>query len=280
LQFCRGCPYFANVLLTIKLDREQKSMKVLVADDNAEFLDNVREIIELLGFEAVTASDGIEAVKKVVEEKPDLILMDIKMPGMDGVSAFRKIKDISPKTPVILITAFAAEEVVEGALREGVFGCLRKPINFDGLFEIIQNAISGGKLVLVVDDNKEFTENVKDVLDHQGYRTNVAHDGVKAVAAAHENKYDVILLDMKLPYLNGLEVYKQVRQLRPDVTVIVATGVPDEMGVLAEEAVEKSAYAALEKPLDMDKLLALLARINEQKEKGKLEKPGKEPDSK
>ena len=114
------------------------------------------------------------------------------------------------------------------------------------------------------------------MLDGKGYVTSVAYDGSKAIADARENKFDVILLDMNLPYLNGLEVYQAIRAVRPDVTVIVATGFPEEMGKLAKEAVKQSAYTWLSKPLDMDKLLSLLDRIKEQKAKGKLEKPGNE----
>jgi two-component system, NtrC family, response regulator HydG len=256
---------------------DNRNINILIVDDNIEFCENVRDIVELRGFGVVTASDGIEAVRKAKETKPDLVIMDIRMPKMDGVTAFRQIKEISPGTPVILVTAYAGDSVIEDALREGVFGCLSKPVDFDELFDIVNKAASGRRLVLVVDDNKDLTVNIKDVLDSKGFVTGVAYDGKDAIAEARENRYDVILLDMNLPYFNGLEVYESVREVRPDVTVIVATGFPEEMGAMARETVEKSAYTWLEKPLDMDKLLSLLDRIKEQKAKGKLEKPGNEP---
>ena len=255
---------------------DNRNINILIVDDNIDFCENVRDIVELRGFGVVTAANGVEAVQKTKETRPDLIIMDIRMPKMDGVAAFRQIKEISPETPVILVTAYAGDNVIEGALREGVFGLLRKPVDFNELFNIIDNASSGKRLVLVVDDNKDLTANIKDVLDGKGYVTSVAYDGSKAIADARENKFDVILLDMNLPYLNGLEVYQAIRAVRPDVTVIVATGFPEEMGKLAKEAVKQSAYTWLSKPLDMDKLLSLLDRIKEQKAKGKLEKPGNE----
>ena len=103
---------------------DNRNINILIVDDNTEFRENVRDIVELRGFGVVTAADGIEAVKKTKETRPDLIIMDIRMPKMDGVAAFRQIKEISPETPVILVTAYAGDNVIEGALREGVFGLL------------------------------------------------------------------------------------------------------------------------------------------------------------
>jgi DNA-binding NtrC family response regulator len=90
-----------------------------------------------------------------------------------------------------------------------------------------------------------------------------------AIQKTRETDFGIIILDMKLPPLNGLETYLAIRDIRPDVVVIIITGYPQEMGDLAQQAVGKSAYVCLEKPIDMDSLLLLLDQIERQKAKGK-----------
>ncbi len=250
-----------------------KKARILVVDDNEEFCQNVKDVVELHGYEVLTAYDGFQALDLVRQNGLDLVLMDVRMPVIDGVATFKKIKQIAPQTPVIMVTAYAVEQLVRDALRQGAFGFVRKPLDFELLFALIENAVSKGALVLVVDDDRDLCANMKDVLSDKGYRACVAHDGSTAVEKAWESDFDVILLDMKLPPVNGLETYLSVRDIRPDVVVVIITGHRQEMGDLVEQAIEGTAYTCLEKPIDMDRLLSLLERIRQQKAKGASEKP-------
>jgi len=245
-----------------------KKARILVVDDNEEFCQNMKDIVELQGYEVLTAHDGFQALELVRQNGLDLVLMDVRMPVMDGVATFKKIKQIAPQTPVIMVTAYAVEQLVRDALRQGAFGFLRKPLDFELLFAVIESAVSKGALVLVVDDDRDLCANMKDVLSDRGYRVSVAHDGSTAIEKAWESDFDVILLDMKLPPLNGLETYFSVRDIRLDVVVIIITGHRQEMGDLVEQAIRETAYTCLEKPIDMDELFSLLEQIMERKGKG------------
>ena len=251
---------FGSLFTLTKLGRAAM-LKVLVVDDNEEFCQNVKDIMELEGHKVLTAYDGLKAVELVKKEKPDLVLMDVKLPRMDGVTAFRKIKEIAPETPVIMMTAYAVEELVRDALREGAFGSLKKPLELDRLIPYIENAIPGGTRVLVVDDDEGFCTNIKEVLEEKGYQVSVAYNGDSAIEKAWESDFDIILMDLKLPSLNGLETYLVIREIRPKAKVIMITGYPQAMRKLAEEAVRKSAYTWLEKPVDINSLLSLLEQI-------------------
>ncbi len=112
----------------------EKKLKILVVDDNEDFCRNVEDILELKGYDVQSAHDGFKALEIVRHNGIDLVLLDIKMPVMNGVETFRKIKELAPGTPVIMITAYAVEELIRDSLREGVFGILRKPLDFDKLF--------------------------------------------------------------------------------------------------------------------------------------------------
>jgi len=190
------------------------------------------------------------------------------------VETFKKIKEIAPNTPVIMITAHTVENLIKEALREGAFGVLKKPLDFDRLFALIEKAVTEGALILVVDDDENLCANLKDNLSDKGYQVCVAYDGNMAIEMTRENIFDIMLIDLKLPSLNGLETYLAIRDIRPNVVAIIISGYLQEMSELARQAIRESAYTCLEKPINMDKLVELLERIREQKARGTLEKPG------
>lgn len=138
--------------------------RILVVDDNEEFCRNVKDIVELKGYTVATAYDGFKALELVKQNGFDLVLMDIRMPVIDGVETFKKVKKIAPDTPVIMVTAFAVEDLIREALREGAFGSLKKPLDFDKLFKLIEQATPDGKLILIVDDDENLCANMQDVL--------------------------------------------------------------------------------------------------------------------
>jgi CheY-like chemotaxis protein len=227
----------------------------------------------LEGYAVLIASDGFRALDIIKSTPVDLILMDIKMPVMNGVETYKKIKQIIPATPVIMLTAFALEELIQESIQEGAFACLKKPLDFDELFTTIQNAIPKGSMILVVDDDEHLCQNLLDVLSAKGYRVSVAMDSFSAIEKVRNNVFDIMLLDLKLPPLNGLETYLTIRRLCPRIVVIIITGYVPEMEDTINMVRKKGAYALLEKPIDMDHLLSILAEIETGKRKNEPENP-------
>ncbi len=250
-----------------------ESKRILVVDDNREFLQNVTDILELRDFEVAGAEDGPAALELAGRDRFDLVLLDVRMPVMDGLEVFRRLRDIAPGTPVIMATAFAVEMLIRDALREGAFGALNKPLDFDRLFELIDQATGSGLMVLIVDDDEQLCANLADLISERGYRVDTANDGDRAVELAREESLDIMLIDLKLPTRNGLETYLAIREFRPTMVAIIITGHLAEMAQLAQRATEQSAYACLEKPLDIDRLISMLERIERQKQDGTINKP-------
>lgn len=213
--------------------------RILVVDDNEEFCQNVTDILEMRDCDVMRAYTGLKALEMVKQNGYDLVLMDIKMPVMDGVETFKKIKEVAPGVPVIMVTAYALEQLIREALREGAYGFLKKPLDFDLLLILIDKAINKGTLILVADDDENLCTNIKEVLSEQGYRACTAYDGNKAVEKARRNNFDIILLDMKLPMLNGLETYLSIRDFRPNMVAVIITGYAKEMSKLIEQALQK-----------------------------------------
>lgn len=115
-----------------------KISRILVVDDEAEFCENVKDVLELEGYEVVTAYDGLQAIQMVKQNVPDMILMDINMPKMGGPEAFKKIREIVPRIPIAMMTAYSMDDAITDTLK-GACGFLDKPLSFDRLFTIIED---------------------------------------------------------------------------------------------------------------------------------------------
>ena len=115
-------------------------MRILVAEDETIIRLDLRDLLERSGFEVCAeAKDGDEAVELARSERPDLAIMDVKMPGLDGIEAARRILDERP-IPIVMLTAYGQDELVSRAVEAGVFGYLVKPFREQDLLPAIQTA--------------------------------------------------------------------------------------------------------------------------------------------
>ncbi|MBU2028170.1 MAG: sigma-54 dependent transcriptional regulator, partial [Proteobacteria bacterium] len=116
--------------------------RILVVDDDQ----GMREFLEIMltreGYRVTTVGDGGKALNQCRKEKIDLVITDLRMPKMDGIGFLRKIKDISPETMVILITAYASGETALTAMKEGAYDYIEKDFAIEDLKRIIQNALT------------------------------------------------------------------------------------------------------------------------------------------
>ena len=115
--------------------------RIVIADDEALICMDLREMLEEAGHTVVgIGSDGVEALEQVKEKKPDLVIMDVKMPRLDGIQAAKMIAHDS-LAPVVLLTAFGDEDIIEKAKKSMVFGYVMKPVEEKTLFPAIQIAV-------------------------------------------------------------------------------------------------------------------------------------------
>jgi len=190
---------------------------ILVVDDNLSIVKTMSFVLVRKGYIVATASDGKEALERVRETAFDLIFMDIKMPLMDGVETYRKIKEIRPGASVVMMTAYAVEDLVQDALREGAYGVLYKPLDMERAVSIIDEARAAKKsaLILVVDDDPGTCTTLKNILTRKDYGVVVANSGEEAISIAEEKSPDILLIDMILPVLNGLVTYLAIKEVDP-----------------------------------------------------------------
>lgn len=125
-------------------------VRILVVDDEQSVRMTLAANLELEGFAVAEASGGEEALALVAASSFDLVLSDIKMPGLNGVDLFLAIKAMRPGLPVVLMSAFAMEALVARAIQAGVFTVVTKPFSIDSIASLLARAVRG-PIVLVVD---------------------------------------------------------------------------------------------------------------------------------
>ena len=107
--------------------------KLLLVDDEEDFISALSERLRLRNFETNVARSGAEALLEIERERPDIVLLDLKMPGMDGMEALEKIKGLDPSIEVIMVTGSVDRAIGEAALKAGASGHIIKPIDIDDL---------------------------------------------------------------------------------------------------------------------------------------------------
>lgn len=241
--------------------------RILLVDDNEAFLDSTKDVLEDEGYDVVTASNGADAIRHVETRPFDLVLMDIKMPGLSGIDAFVEIKKRTPDIKVIMCTAYIVEASIRKALAEGAYAVLNKPFEMDLLFRTIDSALAPCKFggpILVADDDEQVRSAVQSVLASAGNTVFVAKDGHEALKLAQARKFDIVLLDADLPLINGPELHNLIKARQPDLlaTIIMDASEsmsPDTRSGLARE----KGLTRLTKPLDMHQVKELIDIIRE-----------------
>ncbi len=114
--------------------------------------------------------------------------------------------------------------------------------------------------VLVVDDNVDLCRNIADILELKGYEIACVYDATQAIDEYLQQSFDMVIMDIKMPGINGLEALKVLKQINPQVIVILITAFADDL--LFKEDIESSSYTVFRKPIDVDKLIDLLERLN------------------
>jgi two-component system cell cycle response regulator DivK len=119
--------------------------RILVVEDNPKNLKLVRDVLTFSGFEVIEATSGEDGVRLAHEELPDLILMDLQLPGIDGTEALRRIRESDEAhVPVVAVTAFAMNEDREKAFESGFDGYVEKPISVRGLPQQVRDFLQLG----------------------------------------------------------------------------------------------------------------------------------------
>jgi DNA-binding response OmpR family regulator len=235
---------------------------VLIVDDDTMIRKQLEQSLKRNFFETLQAASGEDALKIIEQGKADVVVIDVKLPGINGLEVLKKCKEKSSNTEVIVITGYGSQEIAIQALREGAIDYIEKPIIEEELNAALGRALEklGEKkdltyknAILIIDDEKSAVERLKKFMEKEEFSAFGALSGGEGLDIIQKNKIDVVITDIKMPDIDGIEVLKRAKKLYSDIEVIMITGHGEQE--LAVKSLRAGANDYLQKPVNLDELL-------------------------
>ncbi len=216
------------------------------------------------------AFDGAGALDLLSRRAFDVVVLDVKMPGIDGVDTFRAIKRKMPDLPVILLTGHGNLSQAFETSREGVFDYLTKPCDVEKIAEVVRRAADRPKPLaerevrlqeegielLLVDDDLELVRSLTPALERRGIRVAEAHGGEEALEKLGDRAFDVAVVDVVMPGMGGLDLLDRIQEADPRLEVVILTGNPKVGDV--RRGLKEGAFDYLVKPQPVESLVEVI----------------------
>ncbi len=255
---------------------EQPTPTILCVDDEPEVLEVLTEYFTGQGYQVVTATNGVEAMFQTQRCLPQAIILDLFMPRLGGLGALDRIRRLVPEIVPILISGNpgALEMVTEAGI--DVAGAFEKPLDLVGILGTLaqagvlpprkvpaaaeapaaKTAPSGRRRVLVVDDEPEFRSILSEYLERKGFEVVQAGGGEEALRRLPQFRPHVVLLDIMMPGLSGVETLRRVKDLARETPVVMVSAIEDEE--TARQTLALGAADYVTKPVDFPYLDSVL----------------------
>lgn len=252
---------------------DQAIPSILLVDDDQAVLDALKERLSLDGFVVVSATNGIEACLQVGRWRPRVVVIDLFVPGLGGIGTLGRIRAVSPDVAVVLLSDVpgAVDLVVAAGLN--VTAAFSKPVDPDqvaaaliragvtpgaGAASAAERPASRSALrVMLVDDEPRFREVIAEYLTGKGIDVTAAPSGEKALESMAEFQPHLVLLDLLMPGMGGMETLRRLHAGHPTARVIMVTAIEDLN--TARKALSAGAVDYLTKPFALDYLDSVLA---------------------
>jgi DNA-binding NtrC family response regulator len=231
---------------------------ILVVDDERQMVKTLSAVLQLHGWGTVGAHSGEDAIREAEAGQFTAVLMDVKMPGINGVDAFRAIRRAQPRMPVILMTAYAAFDLLEQAEREGALMVMPKPVSWPTLIGLLDRASAQPRSVLLVDDDPEFLASLADVVASHGVRVLRAQTISDALHFLDTETPAIVVLDLRLDGIQPADAVIAIKELSPTVVLILCTGYPRLLDQTLAAVPHGWVHAGLTKPFAPERLLEVL----------------------
>jgi CheY-like chemotaxis protein len=258
-----------------------RGLKVLLVDDSPLALELISDMLVSMTFQVITATSGAEALNRM-QEAPrsfDLVLMDWRMPEMDGVETAHRIVDVyGERRPlIILMTAYGREMFQTEFNKQNLDGFLVKPLTPSMLFDAIIHAHEsreGGVAepvqeqlpvealqgtVLLVEDNEINQQVAKELLEQMGLQVETVGDGQQAVEYLEHHCPDLVLMDIQMPVMDGYEATRLIRKKPPCAKMPIYAMSANALVGDAEKSMAAGMDGHINKPVDPDELYRVLS---------------------
>jgi len=241
-----------------------KDKNILVVDDDKLILDVLTKKLSNHGFQIFTAGSGTEAIEQVSKEDIDLIILDYKLPEIDGYEVLENLnKETSAANiPVIVITAMQDKRNMIKGMSLGIADFVTKPFDADEMVERVIKIVVGNKIrILAIDDDELILSLIKDRLDSNGFSVETTLESENAISLAEDLKPDVIILDRMMPNLDGDSVLKLLKSnpKTKDMPVIFLTAMSEKGEIL--ESYKEGVEGYIVKPFKVKDLTDQIFKI-------------------
>jgi len=244
-----------------------RDIKILVVDDDRYLLDLLLETLKTIGYDTIGASGAQEALALLETTPIDLVITDIRMPGMDGVEFARRVKNTRPDLPVIFITGVFSSSILQKVDAQGF---LAKPFRIGQIEELIEEVMGRSNItdqspppdrVLVVDDDETFRLMLMETLKLCGYNVAGSADGRTAIAALEQGHISAVITDVKMPGMDGISLAKSIRDKWPEIPIVMITGYLPAEDLSLESAGVVDGF--LMKPFKIESITELLESLKQ-----------------
>lgn len=235
-------------------------IELLIVDDEPGVLETLQSYLQTRGYKISGAAWAEDAVRAYMETRPQLVLLDIRLPDGSGLDVLRRIRVLDPEAQVVVMTALHDLSLREEAFNLGAAAFAFKPMEVTALDRILKAAAGRAPTVsnpdrpnvLILDDETEIRVSLKFYLIGREMDVAVAGTAEEALSLLRSGRAnpDVLLLDLDLPRLSGMEFLKLVRQMRPEMSVVILTGIGS--AALKETALRMGVCQFLSKPVTLE----------------------------
>jgi DNA-binding response OmpR family regulator len=254
---------------------------ILVVDDELVFCELLKTLLKSHGHEVLTANDGRQAVEAFKRHRPQFTMLDLRMPEMDGLEVLKQIRAIDTKAAVMILTAWGSDALELQARKLGVTDFLSKSLSLDTIVASLQRGLMQpatattarapkppeektrapfGMLeadtILLVDNKPQTSEHLSRFLSQRGYQVHVAKDGPSVLELVTRVRPQLVVMDMELPGLKGIEVLRTLRAKKYTGGFVMMTGKEDN--TLLKAAFDLGSADILGKPVDPERLLVAI----------------------
>ncbi|MBN1823400.1 MAG: response regulator [Endomicrobiales bacterium] len=238
----------------------------MVVDDDPALCSTLNEKLKEEGLNVFTKCSGMEGLEALSRKIPDIMFIDLGK-NRNGLETYKKLKEMfGDKAPkVVMMNSTPPESTAQELKQLGVSEYIKKPLNAEELKNALQSLLTHQKKgkILVVDDDKNLALLLKDVLATSGYDVDTAHSGEEVLKKMQGDAFGIAILDIRLPDINGLEVYEKIKQINKDMGVIFISGFSQDEHI--DEVIRKNKYIYLHKPFEPENLIKLIEQIQASK---------------
>ena len=211
--------------------RENPDLSVLVVDDHPAMCSTMQDILEDEGFFVTTASSGEEAIAHCGRKRFDVALMDVQMPEMTGVDAFKAIKELSNQHPrVIFMSAYAVDELKAECYRMGAIAFLQKPLNMQVVIDLVRDRSSSSVLLHL--ENEKAREELSSTLKNSGYRVVTVADIDEVLINARQISHNFVIVEKSSSEKHESSLEDMLGEISPVTNFILVDSSEDAAQIL------------------------------------------------